>query len=51
MLVGCYNVRWEHVELSGETLEIRIELENRAEPIVVSGVIEKWGRFYHPADL
>ena len=35
----------------GETLEIRIELENRAEPIVVSGVIEKWGRFYHPADL
>ena len=36
---------------AGETLEIRIELENRADPIVVSGVIEKWGRFYHPADL
>jgi len=33
------------------TLEIRIELEQRAEPIVVSGFVEKWGRFYHSADL
>ncbi|HXS80567.1 MAG TPA: hypothetical protein VN818_09795 [Gammaproteobacteria bacterium] len=36
---------------AGETLEIRIELQDRADPIVVSGVIEKWGTFYHPADL
>jgi hypothetical protein len=36
---------------AGETLEIRIELEQRADPIVVSGVIEKWGKFYRYPDI
>lgn len=50
----AYAVTWRTpgpTSHAGETLEIRIELEQRAEPIVVSGVVEKWGRFYHPADL
>ena len=49
-----YQVNWGTTgptSQAGETLEIRIELEQRADPIVVSGVVEKWGRFYHPADL
>ena len=50
-----YQVAWARstraISRAGETLEIRIELERRTDPIVVSGVVDKWGRFYHPADL
>jgi len=49
-----YTVWWWSpgpVSRAGETFEIRIELQQRADPIVVKGVIEQWGRFYHPADL
>jgi hypothetical protein len=49
-----YAVEWATpgpTSRAGQTLEIRIELEQRSSPIVVSGVVETWGRFYHPADL
>jgi hypothetical protein len=36
---------------AGETIEIRVELENRREPILLSGVVVRWGRTYRTSDL
>lgn len=51
---SAYRVVWRSTgpqSLAGQPVEIRIDLQDRAEPISISGTVTQWGKFYHPADL